>query len=165
MSWVITLISLYIIKTLVFPLFHYYDLIIIYSDHLLEIDEWKGYVLLYSAGIILTILGTILFWKRKTLGWVLITLYIVSSVLGLLFILVIDMLRPWRQFYRIVDKFMMSDLPILYSLYVVFFVFSLYVLFKGKVKKVFKVNKIVVYLTVVAAIIFQVLAWYPLIIR
>lgn len=164
MSWIFTLISMSIIGTLVLTLIYYFDLIIIYSNHISEIDGWKGYILLYSVLLILTILGTILFWKRKTLGWVLMTFYIVSIAIGPVFELILNLLKPSHEFDRIVDNFMMGNHNFfsISTLYIVFFAFSLYVLFKRKVRTAFKVKKPVAYLVVLLVVIFQILALYPI---
>ncbi|QHI39052.1 hypothetical protein IMCC3317_44530 [Kordia antarctica] len=171
MSWIFTVISIYVIFVLVYFIKTYGYLFTVNQYEIGEYFDYQfsrygigtSYLLLCLVYIISIIPGTILFWKRKRLGWVLTTFYMVSVAVGLFFLLLYYTTKPGYQFNRMVDEFMMSDLPMWYSLYIAFLVFCLYVLFKGKVKNVFKIKKGVGFLIVILAIIFQVLLWYPFI--
>ncbi len=130
-------------------------------------DLFKGEIgadlVIYFADILAIVLGAILFWKRKTLGWILVTFYIVTGLTGLIISLIYTIKHPS---YIYTGSLMTSSITAgVIGTYIIGFIFfgtNLYVLLKEKVKNVFKVDSTIAIITVVLTIAIQGALWITL---
>ncbi len=170
LSWMFSIISICVVFIICYFIIENYSFFMVLLRY--PFEETFGYYFAdvkasYLVSVILFILsiivGAAVFWKRNRIGWILMTIGIIGSSIAFVMPLVhLLFFTPQHQANEIIDEFMMSDITIVKNIcYTIFFMFSLYVLFKGKVRNVFNVNSISVYLTVLLAILLQFFIWYP----
>lgn len=130
-------------------------------------DLFKGEIgvdlVIYFVDILAIVLGTILFWKRKTLGWILVAFYITTGLTGFIISLIYTIKHPS---YIYTGSLMESSITAgVIGTYIIGFIFfgtNLYVLLKEKVKSVFKVDSTIAIITIVLAVAIQGALWIML---
>ncbi|WP_298424604.1 hypothetical protein [uncultured Kordia sp.] len=123
-------------------------------------------LILYFVNIISIVLGAILFWKRTTLGWILMTFYLATALAGVVCSFIYHLTSPAKQYYTIIDDAVMpTSIVGMYIIGAIFFGANLYVLLKEKVKNVFKIDKTIAVLTIFLAAGIQATLWFALFLR
>lgn len=95
---------------------------------------------LYLLPLILLPVATFTFWKRKTLGWTLLTIFLIYSIVGATWLLFQSF--NWKPSgFAGLDNLFPRPSPITYILQLLFLVGTLYVLCKTQIREVFSVDK------------------------
>ena len=119
-----------------FQVFNEFSTIIDYAQDLFRFPI--GSVLVLFPFILLPF-GIITFWKRKSLGWTLLTMYLTFSIVGVLWVL----LNPgsWRQSsLAITEKLFPRPSLTIYFLQLLFLLATLYIICKQNIREVFLIN-------------------------
>jgi len=120
------------------------------------LDNWDLSTLVYLLELALFPIAVILFWKRKKIGWILLTLLVTSSAissLGLFF----DNFNRQPSSLPGLDKLFPTVSPMTYFTAFIFYGASLWLICKKSVSSFFKVSEKTVFLAVSLTIIAQLI--------
>ncbi|WP_046757014.1 hypothetical protein [Kordia jejudonensis] len=155
MCWFYAGIALYTIVT-------NFSLMGFYMDDMLK-GKIDADFFIYVAHILSIVLGAILFWKRKMLGWILITFFMVTGIAGVIVSFIYHVISPTPQYYTFIDDVMQpSNIVGMLLISAFFYGTNMYVLLKEKVKSVFKIDTTIAVVTITAAAAIQVAIWITL---
>ena len=116
----------------------------------------------YLVDILVLLVGTILFWKRKTVGWIFIVFYCTIGVSAYISSIIYQIVSPIPEYVLLNEDFVPQSYIGSYLLYVIFFGSNLYVLCKQKVKQVFQVDNTITYITIGLAVAIESVIWIAL---
>jgi hypothetical protein len=120
-----------------------YEVITEFRMLLVSIKEFPRYPISSSISLLpffVVVSGTVAFWKRKTIGWIFLTIFLTYTAVGALWILI--ELFNWRPSgYELVDKLFPKPSLTTHILQLIFVTGMLYVISKKNIREVFLIDK------------------------
>ena len=101
---------------------------------LFQDSRWDFSVVIFLFPVIITPLAAILFWMKKTAGWILLSIYLSFALMGLL----------WMFFIAYDPTFLIGSL---------FFSGTLWTISQERIRSVFKISTDTMYASVIASIL------------
>ena len=154
MCWFFAVISIYTLYS------SFHSIIFLVKAYL--DGTFDAFSVLYLVDIIVLLLGTILFWKRKTVGWIFIVFYCTIGVSTFISSIIYEIVNPIPEYIILNENLVPQNNIGNYLLYLIFFVSNMYVLLKANVKKVFQINNTIAYITIGLAIAIESVIWIAL---
>jgi len=120
-----------------------YQFIKDFRIHVAYIKDFPGHAFessLYLAPVILLPVAIFTFWKRKKLGWILLTIFLTFSAVGSMWSLFQSF--TWKPSgFPAMDRLMPRPSPTTYIIQLLFFVGTVIVLYKKNIREAFSVDK------------------------
>lgn len=111
------------------------------------IREWDLSILEYFFSLIILPLATFLFWKRKNIGWILLSIFLTYSAVNTIGLFVMNLGRQPSGIPALESIFPTIS-PITYLMSTVFFGGTLWIISKENIRSVYQVTKRSVFLTI-----------------
>lgn len=108
--------------------------------------------------------GTYTFWKRKRIGWTLLTIFVVNSAVGILWSLVYDYLFDYNEFSYL-NNFSLRTPLRTYIVELVFLSGPLYILCKSTIREIFLIDKKRMIVTISTTLVLSILLIFAVMYR
>ena len=106
----------------------------------MDIPRFPFESVLYLFPLILLPIATFAFWKRKTIGWILLTIFLTFSAVGAAWLLIRSF--NWKPSGLTgLDNLFPRPSPMTYIIQLFFLIVTMYVLCKENIRKVFSIDK------------------------
>lgn len=145
-----------------------YDIIKDWNLFILELSDlpmiylWKD-TLGYLIPIIILPVSLILFWKKKRMGWIFLSLYITYNLFTILYTFLYDKLRE-REFRNYTLKWLFPSMPVGVFIWgLLLYGCTIFVICKPFFLKIYSVDNTTTALTIIAAIVITTMQWWHLI--
>ena len=112
--------------------------LIIYS--LEDFLDFPGISLFFLVPLFLLPVAVILFFKRKTAGWIVLTIFVSWNATGILWAFIHSLTR-YSERSGGIDSLFPQPSPMIYFVQTVFLIGTLYMLCKKDIKDIFRINK------------------------
>jgi hypothetical protein len=146
---------------IVFGGFSLYQIINDFKFHLASLMDFPRYpieIILYFFPIVILPVATVTFWKRKSTGWVLLTIFMTFSVFSLFWLLILSFL--WSPSGNsVLDNIISYPPPFKIFISLLFFTGTLFVICKQNIRNIFLIseNKMVAIISLTAVFSFFLL--------
>ena len=128
-----------------------YKLINNFQTHLgffKDIAKFPFYSVLYLLPEILLPVAVFLFWKKKSIGWILLTVFLTFSAVNLTWAIIRSYIsRPTS--FGMLSNLISNVSPTVFIIPLLFFIANIYVLCKNNIREVFKIDKDKMAITIV----------------
>jgi hypothetical protein len=127
---------------IVFGVFFLYQLISDFRTHMAFISDFPRYPLesgLYLFSLVLLPVAILFFWKRKQLGWILLTIYLSFTVVTILWFLFLTFTRK-HSAYGVIDNFYQTPPLTVFIIQLLFLVATLYVMCRKNIREVYSIT-------------------------
>ncbi|KIC92007.1 hypothetical protein [Flavihumibacter solisilvae] len=128
---------------IVFTALFLYQITYEYKNLILYIEDIPGFPMisfLYLFPIVILPIAVWNFWKRKSIGWMLLTIFLCYSIAGTL--LTVYQYLSWQPSgYSGLDNLFPRPSPTVYLLHLLFLTGTLYVICKEDMRNIFLINK------------------------
>lgn len=115
------------------------------------ISEWDFSMAEYFFPIILLPIGVFLFWKRRMIGWILLSIFLAYSALNTIILFFMNLDRQSSGISTLEEIFPILS-PAVYLMTLLFFGSFFYLICKQDVRAIFKVPKRAIRLTIVLTV-------------
>ena len=133
---IIRLISIVFWGIYIYNLFTEFGLFLAIAQDLKRFDSSSFF---YLFPFIIVPIATVSFQMKKTIGWILLSFFIIYTLLGQIWMLV-DRLK-WHSNNIFLEKLFPQPTPVAYILHIGFLIGIFYVISKPNIREVFKINK------------------------
>ncbi|HRG25448.1 MAG TPA: hypothetical protein PLL23_13680 [Chitinophagaceae bacterium] len=128
--------------TIVFGVIFLYQLISDFREHIAYIKDFSSYpflTVLYFFSLVLLPVALLFFWKRKMLGWILLTIYLSFTVVTVLWFMFLTFTRK-HSAYGVFENFYQTPPLTVFIIQLLFFVATLYVMCRKNIREVYSIT-------------------------
>jgi hypothetical protein len=128
--------------TIVFGVIFLYQLISDFGEHLAYIKDFSSYPLvtiLYLFSLVLLPVALLFFWKRKQLGWILLTIYLSFTMVTVLWFMFLTFTRK-DSAHVVLDSFYQAPPLTVFIIQLLFYLGSLYIMSRKNIREVYSIT-------------------------
>lgn len=128
--------------TIVFGAIFLYQLISDFREHIAYISDFSSYpfvTVIYLFSLVLLPVALLFFWKRKQLGWILLTIYLSFTVVSVLWFMFLTFTRK-HSGYVVLESFYQAPPLTVFIIQLLFFVGALYVLCRKDIRELYSIT-------------------------